>query len=160
MHSFLSEVSSYVVCNTWWLSKMRSFLVADKIQNKNVSVFCSGLRLLWRQNARSEMEISASNLRWRMGCELRVESKIWIQSSHIKYLKPNIIYCWNQNKTPTFSIFSSKKWLISVVLSGNLWKRKNNLAFSFDFNNIHYIYWYVFHSPAPTLLCKIGEQGD
>ena len=48
----------------------------------------------------------------------------------------HIYYCWNQNKTPTFSIFSSKKWLISVVLSGNLWKRKNSLAFCFNFNNI------------------------
>ena len=45
------------------------------------------------------------------------------------------VYCWNQNKTPTFSIFSSNKWLISVVLSDNLWKRKNNSAFCFDFNN-------------------------
>ena len=45
------------------------------------------------------------------------------------------VYFWNNNKKPTFSIFSSKKWLISVVLTGNLWKRKNNLAFSCDRNN-------------------------
>ena len=36
---------------------------------------------------------------------------------------------------PPFSIFSSKKWIISVILSGKLWKRKNNLAFSCDLNN-------------------------
>ena len=51
---------------------------------------------------------------------LRRATELQVNRYQIIILLFNIVYCCGHNETPPFSIFSSKKCLISVVLSGNM----------------------------------------